>query len=102
MDDEAAVIARIMQAKQNNIRRNEMLQTIRWAGVTHRIKITHLNQLLNDHKCDSERNFVKAMKQHNIDQNTYYDRTIAGNHCMCMDVNGSKRKEAMTATKIQK
>ena len=58
--------------------------------------ITHLNQVLKEHNGDLERELIKAMKQHKVDQSTYHGEMMVGNHCMLMRVNGDKISESMT------
>ena len=44
--------------------------------------LEHCKELLKEHKCDSEREITKALKDHNVDINAYHGGSIVGNHCM--------------------
>ena len=58
--------------------------------------LEHCNELLKEHKykCDTEREIIKARKDHNVDIDAYHSGSIVGNHCMHF---GSKGDQLMDA-----
>ena len=54
-----------------------------------------MNQVLAEHEGDVEREFVEALKQNNIVQNSYHEGLRVANHCMCLAQNGDKIVDAM-------
>ena len=52
--------------------------------------LEHCNELLKEHKCDTEREIIKALKEHNVDIDAYHSGSIVGNHCMHFGSKGDK------------
>ena len=44
--------------------------------------VGHCNELLKEHKCNSEHEILKTLKDHGVDINAYHSGSIVGNHCM--------------------
>ena len=62
----------------------------------------HCNELLKAHKCDSEREIYKALKDHGVDINAYHSGSIVGNHCMHFGSKGDQIMDAITKAMLPK
>ena len=59
-------------------------------------KLSHCNELLKEHKCDTEREIIKALNENNVDIDAYHGGSIVGNHCMHFGSKGDQIMEAIS------
>ena len=64
--------------------------------------LEHCNDLLKEHKCDTEREITKALKDHNVDINAYFCGIIVGNHCMHFVSKGDQIMDAIYKAMLPK
>ena len=58
--------------------------------------VQHCDELLKAHTGDSECEFVKALKENNVDISAYHSGSMVVNHCLQMGGNGDEIMDAVT------
>ena len=64
--------------------------------------LEHCTELLKEDKCDTEREIIKALKEHNVDIDAYHSGSIAGNHCMHFGFKGGQIMDAIYKAMLPK
>ena len=64
--------------------------------------LEHCNELLKEHKCDTEREITKALKENNVDIDAYHGGSIVGNHCMHFASKGNRIMDAVSKAMLPK
>ena len=64
--------------------------------------LEHCNELLKEHKCDTEREIIKALKDHNVDIDACHSGSIVSNHCIHFGSNGDQLMDAICKAMLPK